>query len=157
MEKTPDGEESLKIIVKASRLGGQESSSQDTSRPAAQARPVRPVASTGHAKSQPRTFKSKHPEEGTRKVNESKVHGSFTKQKLTFAQLLNKYTKTVPKDRPLEKQPSSPPHQGKHSSPRGESSKHRGDSTTVLPPQKGVCYYVMGVTGIGFFLSYMWA
>ena len=64
------------------------------------------------------------------------MHGSFTKQKLTFAQLLNKYTKTVPKDRPLEKQPSSPPHQDKHSSPRGESSKHRGDSTTVLPPQK---------------------
>ena len=47
MEKTPDGEESLKITVKASRPGGQESSSQDTSRPAAQARPVRPVASTG--------------------------------------------------------------------------------------------------------------
>ena len=47
MEKTPDGEESLKITVKASRPGGQESSSQDTSRPAAQARPVRLVASTG--------------------------------------------------------------------------------------------------------------
>ena len=47
MEKTPDGEESLKIAVKASRPGGQESSSQDTSRPAAQARPVRLVASTG--------------------------------------------------------------------------------------------------------------
>ena len=37
MEKTPDGEESLKITVKASMPGGQESSSQDTSRPAAQA------------------------------------------------------------------------------------------------------------------------
>ena len=47
MEKTPDGMESLKITVKASRPGGQESSSQDTSGPAAQARPVRPVASTG--------------------------------------------------------------------------------------------------------------
>ena len=137
MEKTPDGKESLKITVKASRPEGQDCSSRDTSRPAAQARPVRPVASTGQtgqAKSRPRTFKSKHPEEGTRKVNESKVHGSFTKQNLTFAQLLNKYTKTVPKDRPLEKQPSSPPRQGKHSSPRGESSKRRGDSTTVLPP-----------------------
>jgi len=40
MEKTPDGEESLKITVKASRPGGQESSSQDTSRPAAQSRLV---------------------------------------------------------------------------------------------------------------------
>ena len=79
MEKTPDGKESLKITVKASRPGGQESSSQDTSRPAAQARPVRPVASTGQAKSRPRTFKSKHPEEDTRKFNESKVHESFTK------------------------------------------------------------------------------
>ena len=47
MEKTPDGEESLKITIKASRPGAQESSSQDTSRPTAQARPVRPVASTG--------------------------------------------------------------------------------------------------------------
>ena len=47
MEKTPDGEESLKITVKASKSGVQESSSRDTSRPAAQARPVRPVTSTG--------------------------------------------------------------------------------------------------------------
>ena len=47
MEKTPDGKESLKIIVKASRPGGQESSSRDTRRPAAQARPVRPVTPTG--------------------------------------------------------------------------------------------------------------
>jgi hypothetical protein len=47
MEKTLDGEESLKITIKASRLGGQESSLRDTSRPTAQARPVRPVASTG--------------------------------------------------------------------------------------------------------------
>ena len=37
MEKTHDGKESLKITIKASRPGGQESSSQDTSRPAAQA------------------------------------------------------------------------------------------------------------------------
>ena len=47
LEKSPDGKESLKITIKASRPGGQESSSQDTSRPVAQARPVRPVASTG--------------------------------------------------------------------------------------------------------------
>ena len=37
MEKTLDGKESLKITVKVSRPGGQESSSQDTSGPAAQA------------------------------------------------------------------------------------------------------------------------
>ena len=41
MEKTPDGKESLKITVKASRPGGHESCSQKTSRPATQARPVR--------------------------------------------------------------------------------------------------------------------
>ena len=72
-EKTPDGKESLKITVKASRPRGQESSSQDTSRPAAQARPVRPVTSTGQTQSRPRTFKPKCPEVGTWKVNESKV------------------------------------------------------------------------------------
>ena len=37
LEKTPDGKESLKIVVKASRLGGQESSSRNMSRPAAPA------------------------------------------------------------------------------------------------------------------------
>ena len=58
------------------------------------------------------------------------------KWKLTFDQLLNKYTKAVPKDRPLKKEPSSPPCQGKRSFPIGESSKHRGDSTTVFPPKK---------------------
>ena len=38
LEKTPDGKESLKITVKASRPGGQESSSRDSSRPAVKAR-----------------------------------------------------------------------------------------------------------------------
>jgi len=47
LEKSPDGKESLKITIKASRPGGQESSSQDTSRPVAQERPVRPASSTG--------------------------------------------------------------------------------------------------------------
>ena len=44
LEKSPDGKESLKITVKASRPGGQESFLRDTSRPVAQARPVRPVS-----------------------------------------------------------------------------------------------------------------
>ena len=47
LEKSPDGKESLKITVKASRPGGQESFLRDTSRPVAQARPVRPASSTG--------------------------------------------------------------------------------------------------------------
>ena len=106
MEKTPDGKESLKITVKASRPRGQESSSRNTCRPTAQARPVRPVASTGQTgqpKSRPKTLKPKSPEVGTQKFNESKVHDCFIKKKLSFTQLLNKYTKGVPKDRPLKK------------------------------------------------------
>ena len=47
LEKTLDGRESLKITVKASRPGGQESSSRNMSQPVAQARPVRPASSTG--------------------------------------------------------------------------------------------------------------
>ena len=47
LKKSPDGKESLKITIKASRPGGQESSSRDTSQPVAQARPVRPASSTG--------------------------------------------------------------------------------------------------------------
>jgi hypothetical protein len=39
----------------------------------------------------------------TQKVNESKVQGKLAKQKLTFDQLLNKYTKAVLKDRPLKR------------------------------------------------------
>jgi len=74
---------------------------------------------------------------GTWKVNESKVRRKLEKQKLTFDQLLNKYTKVVPKDRPLKKGPSSPPRHGKRFSPEGESSKRRSDSTTAFPPQKG--------------------
>jgi hypothetical protein len=44
LEKVPNGRELLKITVKASRPRGQESSSRDSSRPAIQARPVRPVS-----------------------------------------------------------------------------------------------------------------
>ena len=58
------------------------------------------------------------------------------KQKLTFDQLLNKYTKAVPKDRSLKKKPRSPLHQGKPAYPRGEFSKRRGDVTTLFPHQK---------------------
>ena len=46
LEKTPDGKESLKITLKASRPGGQVSSSQNSSRPVTQARLVRPASST---------------------------------------------------------------------------------------------------------------
>ena len=107
--KTLDGKESLKITITASRPRGQEGSSRDTSWPAAQARPVRPVTSTGQTQSRPRTFKPKCPEVVTWKVNESKVYGKIVKQKPTFDQLLNQYTKVVPNDRPLKRRPRSPP------------------------------------------------
>ena len=69
-------------------------------------------------------------------MNESKVQEGVVKQKLTFDQLLNKYTKAVPKDRSLKNKPRSPLHQGKPAYPRREFSKRRGDDTTLFPPQK---------------------
>ena len=47
LEKTLDGRQSLKITVKASRPGGQENPPADLSRPATQARLVRPASPTG--------------------------------------------------------------------------------------------------------------
>ena len=102
-------------------------------------RPVRPASSTsrtGHPQARPKTFKPKCSEVDTWKVNESKVQEGVVKQKLTFDQLLNKYAKTIPKDRSLKKTPRSPLHQGKPAYPRGEFSKRRGDVTTLFPPQK---------------------
>jgi hypothetical protein len=80
-------------------------------------------------------IKPKRPEVGTWKVKELKVQGRFAKQRPTFDQLLNKYTnqKAVPRDRPLKKRSRLPPCD-KSSSPRGESSKRRGDITTLFPP-----------------------
>ena len=79
LEKAPDGKESLKITVKSSRPGGQESSSRDSSWDAIQARPVASTSQTGQLKNQPKTFKPKSPEVGTWKVNESKVRGKVEK------------------------------------------------------------------------------
>ena len=112
---------------------------QDLSRPAAQARPVRPASltgQTGRPQGRPKTFEPKRTEVGTWKANESKVQGGVAKHKPSFDQLLNKYTKAVAKDRPLKKISKSPPRQGKPSSPRGGSRKHRGDVTTKFPPQR---------------------
>ena len=85
LEKTPDGKESLKITLKASRPGGQTSSSQNSSRPVTQARPVRPASltgRTGHPQGRPKIFKPKRSEVDTWKVNESKVQEGIVKQKL---------------------------------------------------------------------------
>ena len=136
LEKTPDGKESLKITLKASRPGGQASSLQNLSWPVTQVRPVRLASSTGQTQGRPKIFKPKRSEVGTWNVNESKVQGGVVKQKLTFDQLLNKYTKAIPKDWTLKIRSRSSLRQGKRSSPRRESSKRRSDSTTVFPPQK---------------------
>ena len=69
-------------------------------------------------------------------MNESKVQEGVVKQKVTFDQLLNKYAKTIPKDRSLKKTPRSPLHQGKPAYPTREFSKPRGDDTTLFPLQK---------------------
>jgi len=120
-------------------------------RSAAQQEPVRSVAPTGQtgpigqtglggrtdrSGGQPRTFKLKHPEVDTRKTNQPKVQGKLANQKPTFGQLLNKYSKAVRSDRPIKKRSRSPPRQGAPSSPRGESSKRRGDVVTLFPPQQ---------------------
>ena len=131
LEKTLDGKESLKITLRASRPGGQASSSQNSSRPVIQVPPVRPASSTGqtgHPQGRPKIFKPKRSEVCTWNVNESKVQGGVVKQKITFDQLLNKYTKAVPKDRSLKKKPRSPLHQGKPAYPRGEFSKVRPEA-----------------------------
>jgi len=70
------------------------------------------------------------------KVNELKVQGKVVNKRPTFDQLLNKYKKAVPKNRPLKKKLRSPLHQGKPASLRGEFNKRRGDVTTLFPPQK---------------------
>ena len=51
-EKTPGGKPTLRIIVNALKLGGQEDSA---GQPAVQARPVRPVPSTGQTGSSARS------------------------------------------------------------------------------------------------------
>ena len=86
-EKTPDGKESLKIIVEALRLGEKEASTSG-SRPAVQAWPIRPLSPTGQtgqtgqtghpnwldrSSNRTRTFKPKRLEVGTWKTNEAKV------------------------------------------------------------------------------------
>ena len=91
-EKTDDGKDTLKIIVRNPRLGGQGSSPPEN-RSADQARPVRPVSPTGQTGSssrsdrpgdRPRTFKLKRPEVGTWKTNEVKLPGRAANQKPTF-------------------------------------------------------------------------
>ena len=151
LEKAPNGKKNMRIILKPRTLGGQEgSSSSDQS--VVRLRPVRPVSPTGQTGpdgrsdrpgGQPRTFKPKHPEVGTWKTNQPKVQGKIANQKPTFGQLLNMYSKAVRNDQPLKKRPRSPPCQGAPSSPRGESSKRRGDVVTLFPQQMQPMYATM--------------
>ena len=143
-EKTPDGKPTLRIFVSAPKPGGQACSSSQL---AFQAQPVRPVASIGQTgqtgyndrsdrpREQPRTFKLKHPEEGTWKINVPKLQGRRTNQGPTFGQLLNKYTKAVQQDWQLKNRPHSPPRRGNASPPRREFIRRRSDYPQ-FPPQK---------------------
>ena len=84
-EKTPDGGRTFKIIVKARIPEGHEGYPTDWS--AARPRPVRPISPTGQTGpdgrldrpgGQPRTFKMKRTEVGTRKTNQPKVQKART-------------------------------------------------------------------------------
>jgi hypothetical protein len=109
-EKTPDGRETLKITVKASRLEGQGSSAPISRQPLEpeEAGAVKPAGVRGQiapAQGRPRMLKPKRPEIGNWKLNVEKNQGSVPKPKVTFDMLFDKYSKqkAVTSDRPLKK------------------------------------------------------
>jgi hypothetical protein len=108
--KTPDGRETFKITVKASRLGGQGSSAPVSRQPlepeeAGAVKPVGVGGQTAPAQGRPRMLKPKRPEIGNWKLNMAKSQGSVPKPKVTFDMLFDKYSKqkAVTSDRLLKK------------------------------------------------------
>jgi len=76
LEKSPDGKESLKITIKASRPGGARkflARHESSCCPGTTVRPASSIGQTGQAQSRPRTVKPKGPEVRTCKVNESRM------------------------------------------------------------------------------------
>jgi hypothetical protein len=109
-EKTPDGKETFKVTVSASRHEGKGSSTPVDQRPSepSLARPVRPVEVTGQtgvSPGRPRMIKPSRSEIGNWKLNVAKNQGSGPKPKVTFDMLFDKYSKqkAVTSDRPLKK------------------------------------------------------
>jgi hypothetical protein len=135
-EKTPEGRETFKIIVKASGHGGQGSSmpsSQQTTEPVLD-RAVRPGVQGGQtipAHGRPKMLVSKQPEIGNWKLNVAKNQGSIPKPNVTFDMLFDKYSKqkSVTSDQPVKKRMRSPPHQERLSSPPRAAMRFRGESS----------------------------
>lgn len=107
-EKSPDGKESFKVIVGASRHGGQKSVVAPEPQPSRSipSQAVKPAAAgvqTAASHGRQKMLKPKRPEIGTLKLNVTKDQGSQMKPKVTF---LDKYSKqkAIPSDRPLKKQ-----------------------------------------------------
>jgi hypothetical protein len=102
-DKTPDGRETFKITVKASRHGGQGSSmssGQQTTEPVLD-RAVRTGVQgcqTAPAHGLPKMLVPTRPEMGNWKLNVAKNQGSIPKPKVTFDMLFDKY----PNKRPLQ-------------------------------------------------------
>jgi hypothetical protein len=109
-EKTPDGRETFKITVKASRCGGQGSSTpsgQHTTEPVLD-KAVRlrvQGGQTAPTHGRPKMLVPKRPEIGNWKLNVAKNHGSIPKTKVTIDMVFDKYSKqkAVTSDRPVKK------------------------------------------------------
>jgi hypothetical protein len=97
-EKTPDGRETLKIIVKASGLGGQGSSTPVSRQPlepekAGAVKPAGIGGQTAPAHGRPKMSIPKRLEIGSWNLNVAKNQGSVPKPKVTFDMLFNNYSK----------------------------------------------------------------
>jgi hypothetical protein len=134
-EKKPDGKETFKVTVRASRHGGQGSSTSVDQQPSepSLARPVRPLevtSQTGVPLGRPRMIKPSRPEIRKWKLNVAKNQGSGPKTKVTFDMLFDKYFKqnAITSDRPLRRM-RSPTHQGGSTSPPRDATRLKGESS----------------------------
>jgi hypothetical protein len=108
--KTPDGGGTFKITVKASGLGGQESSAPVSRQPlepekAGAVKPAGVGGQTAPTQGCPRMPIPKRPKIGNWNLNVAKNQGNIPKAKVTFDMLFDKYSKekVVTSDRPLKK------------------------------------------------------
>jgi hypothetical protein len=160
-EKTPDGGETLKVII--TNAGGQSQTGGRTWEPILRiadgpihrrGRSGTSPDSPGHSSRQsgnakeprrPHTFKPQRPEIGMWKTNTFKEDGRLVKSSPTFDQLLSKYVKKKvgPSDRPPKRprlptqerqqvRPIGPPHQSERT--RGHNVQLRPNAPAWTPP-----------------------
>jgi hypothetical protein len=134
-EKTLDGRETFKIIVKASGHGVQGSSTLSSQQATEHVldRAVRPGVQGGKtapAHGRPKMLVPKRPEIGNWKLNVAKNQGSIPKPKVTFDMLFDKYSKqmAVTSDQPVKRM-RSPSHQERPTSPPRAAIRYRGESS----------------------------